>query len=279
MLPLNFTLQAYIPKSLGRPLLSYFQNLPYFNSKQLTNYDQFKSNLESMDRLGGTWLPEPFPMTSRFFMTDDSDFHKNHTKHSYRLRVKGKLDLAKVGNYSFFDTQKIFEEDNQKQSSYYSHRCVAYINNNVYEKFDKPFYVGFFEKFEKRANENYLNFSVRNEIQGANIFPIGAQRYNAPDTTVIEVKASAAYPFLPSPDVDLNLKISIRKINERDVRITFEGEHDDFPAYELLVNDRVIYSYSPASKGYDGPTPVNLMLKSKKFYHTISEQLPVGAIL
>ena len=94
MLPLNFTLQAYIPKSLGRPLLSYFQNLPYFNSKQLTNYDQFKSNLESMDRLGGTWLPEPFPMTSRFFMTDDSDFHKNHTKHSYRLRVKGKLDLA-----------------------------------------------------------------------------------------------------------------------------------------------------------------------------------------
>ena len=47
------------------------------------------------------------------------------------------------------------------------------------------------------------------------------------------------------------------------MEITINGEHNDFPAYELLVDNKSIYSYNPADHGYTGPNPHNLNVKRK----------------
>src|SRR4051812_14470503 len=114
----NFALQAYIPKSYGKPLLSYFERNPFFNPKFLKNYNEFKSKLLSMDKLGGTWIAEPGTnmVFDTFFMTDNQDYHnKAHSKHTYRLNLQGEINVNKIGAYSMADKATIFRQSNSKQ--------------------------------------------------------------------------------------------------------------------------------------------------------------------
>ncbi|MCF6350952.1 MAG: hypothetical protein L3J23_07995 [Flavobacteriaceae bacterium] len=46
MISLRITFQAYIPKSLGKPLIEYFKNHKHFNPKDMINYDEFKRKLQ-----------------------------------------------------------------------------------------------------------------------------------------------------------------------------------------------------------------------------------------
>ena len=112
-----------------------------------------------------------------------------------------------------------------------------------------------------------LEFKVSNRREFPYHFPFPAINANFNSETVMEISASAGYPFLEpfSPNIDISLRITMRKpMYGRTVTLIFEGEHNFFPAYELLLNNQVIYSYDPLQHGFSGPDPYNLS-RSKTF--------------
>jgi hypothetical protein len=64
-----------------------------------------------------------------------------------------------------------------------------------------------------------------------------------------------------SPDIDHDVVVGICQTGSRTL-ISAKGTHDAFPAYEFLVNGKVIYAYYPTDTG---PTPWNLALLSVSF--------------
>lgn len=277
----NFGFQAYIPKSCGKPLLSFFQNDRRFRPDILTNYNEFKSKLEYQDSLGGGWIAEPGvgPILSSFFMTDECGFHNAHQPHAYRLRLGGNVDIRQVGNYTNAHRSKIFE-NNCKQSSSPSHRCVAFITDNHYEKFDPYVYMGIVRKSdEKTSTEEPLDINIHSKALNPSFVPRGSIKLNTNDTTVIEASASAGYPFIMgSPNIDISLKMTItRSFNSDTFQIVFDGEHNLFPAYELLFDNKSIYNYNPSSEGQTGPNPYNLNA-SKTFKKTLYVNSPFSRI-
>lgn len=42
MIPITINFNAYIPKNLGKPLLSYFEHDSRFNLNKMANYYQFR---------------------------------------------------------------------------------------------------------------------------------------------------------------------------------------------------------------------------------------------
>src|SRR5690554_3991254 len=59
-------------------------------------------------------------------------------------------------------------------------------------------------------------------------------------TTIDVDKVSANYPYLKrlAPNIDFKLKTIIKKFNNNSCHLSFEGTHDLFPAYELIIQDR-----------------------------------------
>lgn len=275
MKTINIILQAYIPKSLGKPLLSYFSGNPLFNPRILSNYTSFKKELESQDKGGFTWLPEPGNIVSNFFCgTDDSGFHdKKHGDHNVRLSIPIKIELGKIGRYSSLDINNIFIHPqhsnlkdklfNGKQHSGLSHRVKAYIkrisfNMDSPRSSSKDVYMGIFEKSPSIfSEEENLKTEISNTYTGFYFTKKGlTPEY---DTTVIKAVASAPYPYLKyvAPNIDMEVTIKIyRNPSSKSVSLKVEGVHNKFPAYELLIDNEVAYSYFP--KGYSGPTPINL---------------------
>ncbi|MCF6347395.1 MAG: hypothetical protein L3J20_03745 [Flavobacteriaceae bacterium] len=286
MLPIRITFQAYIPKSLGKPLLSYFQNHPNFNSKDMINFDEFKRDLQSKDVLGGsTWIPEPLIGSVRdtFFATDNIDFHDDHSQHGKRLSIEASIDLTKIGKFGVFDT--IFSHKNHDdgsanklyhQHSDESHQVQAYIQKvpshvdtgTTFIETDIVYRGVFDEKF-KRTEEVPLKTSIDNKLTGTFFHTMGTRVEN--NTTVIKVSASAGYPFAEpfSPNIDFELEIKlIKDILNKHITVNVKGLHNDFPAYELLVNGLVKYNYNPEDHDYSGPTLYNLGMASRDFNTT-----------
>ncbi len=285
---INFT--AYIPKSLGKPLLSYFKNNPVFKPELMPNYYEFKSKLEAIDREGYYWLPEPGNfVTSNYFATDKVDFHKLHTdEHTGRLSVALSIDSDKIGRYAVFETSSIFkhqqhnDSNNSNQHSDESHKVQAYIKTNLrHDEFyardslsivDTKFEGICSPMFSKRSKERPLKTRLENKVSGLYFTMPGKSVNN--DTTVLEVSASAGYPFLEtfSPNIDFSLQVALY-LNRKTVEITIDGEHNDFPAYELLIENQSIYNYNPSDYGYTGPTPYNLGYATRKFGSKFYKQL------
>lgn len=276
MIPLTIKFQAYIPKSLGKPLLSYFEGHRHFNPREMTNYEAFRRALQECDSHGYTWLPEPGnSMSHCYFATDNVHFHDHHRNHSTRLNVHLELDLTKTGNLGIAD--RIFKHEshrewggNGSQHSDESHRVRAYIAPNDYMDSGSPFlgtdgrYKGICEKYRPlRSDENPLKTRIENRKQQA--FSAGEN-----DTTIVTVSASAGYPFTEpfSPNIDFELKIEVYKhLSHRQIAVYISGEHNDFPTYELIVGHRVAYTYNPSNFGYTGPSYGNLN-KSRRFHAT-----------
>ncbi|MFL0119554.1 hypothetical protein [Tenacibaculum maritimum] len=97
MFPLSIKFQAFIPKSLGKPLLSYFENTNRF--KLLDNKEEFIRQLSSFDIEKHTWLPEPGSL-SNYYATDNVKMFHHHSEHSTRLAINAEIDLTKIGNYN-----------------------------------------------------------------------------------------------------------------------------------------------------------------------------------
>ncbi|MEM0940819.1 MAG: hypothetical protein AAGI25_13650 [Bacteroidota bacterium] len=131
MLPISIKFQAFIPKSLGKPLLSYFQNHKHFNA--LKNEDEFVRNIRNIDAKGHTWLPEPGNYFShKYFATDNVEMFHHHSEHSTRLSIHAEIDIIKIGNYGC--GSEIFKHKYHKdwgglssQHSGLSHQVKAYI--------------------------------------------------------------------------------------------------------------------------------------------------------
>ena len=282
MKPIQITLQAYIPKSLGKSLRSYFDKNILFDRRLLSNYDSFKRELESYDKTGFTWLPEPGSFASDcFFATDNQDFHdKKHGVHTGRLSINLNIKPEKIGRYSLLDKSDVFTHSkhskssgNGSQHSDESHRVQAYIKKIAFNM-DSPrsssqdIYMGVITKYPSiRSDESTLeDISISNTYSGYYF----TQKNRKPDydTSVIKASASAPYPYLKyvAPSIDMNITVkAYLNISSKTVIVTIEGEHNKFPAYELLVNNEVLYSYFP--KGHSGPTPINLG-QSKTFLST-----------
>jgi RHS repeat-associated protein len=71
-----------------------------------------------------------------------------------------------------------------------------------------------------------------------------------PCCSTISFKPAAAYPFLPSPDLDYDIVFTLKKLeNKKHIEVTLSGVHDQFPYYEALVNKDVFYTFDPQSGG------------------------------
>lgn len=286
MYTINIKFQAYIPKSLGKSLLSYFQSDSRFNPRDMLNYDEFKRNLENADRHGYKWLPEPGNFASNyFFATDNTNFHNSESVHSVRLGLNMNLEIARIGRFTLFDQTDIFNHacGNSKQHSDESHRIEAFIRNvPLYYGGSKTGVVPTGMKYEgvcsreiegETSEETPLKKSIQNTVSGSYFSQQGKSVKE--DTTIIGASASAGYPFLKRVAQNIDFKIVAKLyLNGNSVQVSIDGEHNDFPAYELLIDNQVIYNYDPTKHGYSGPTPYNLGMASTKFRVSKSIHLP-----
>ncbi|MET4080468.1 hypothetical protein ABIB40_000408 [Pedobacter sp. UYP30] len=274
MLPISIKFQAYIPNSLGKPLLSYFQR--YDTLSLLSNKEEFVRKLQAKDRKGFTWLPEPGGnLTSCFFATDNVDMHNHSSEHTTRLGLQAEINPKKIGSYNLSDN--FFSHKLHKnwggingQHSDESQRVRAYIKRiPFYDDMPRPsskdIYVGICDSNirQKRSFEAPLKASVTNSKRNSN-------SAGAKDTTTIKVSGSANYPFLSliAPNIDFELEIKLyRNSKGKSVIVNVKGWHNYFPAFELVFWDKVVYKYNPSAYGYSGPTFSDLT-KSKNFSFT-----------
>ena len=88
--------------------------------------------------------------------------------------------------------------------------------------------------------------------------------------TAVSINASETHPFSPdyiSPSIDYGAQFGLKRNPDNSVTIQIMGWNNLFPAYELIVNSSVVYSYYPSDAG---PTYTNLTL-----YTTFSKQITI----
>lgn len=251
----KITFQAYIPKSLGKPLYDYFKNDPRL--RNLKNKEEFIKQLKSCDTNGYYWALEPIPFNKEtFFSTDTVDYnHNENSVHSIRLGFQIEIDINKISkSYPMVptdilkhDTMCTGAKHNNLQHSGLSHRVEAYIKGNRgYVKKHPP----------RRSMEKPLTCIIKRSHP---YFGIEKDRYRWVDITI---KAAANYPyndFAPDIDFEMTFRIERKNINGH---IKCEGKHNSFPAYELIINDKRIYHYKPKDSG---PRLLNLTLYDTQF--------------
>ena len=174
------------------------------------------------------------------------------------------IRTAKIGKFTLLDLDDVFKHSsgNSGQYSDASHRVRAFIKPaSVYsgETFSPSNmkFEGICGNIEtKKSYDNIFTKKIRNTISGKYWTQRGARVKE--DTTIIEASASAGYPFVKlSPNIDFKITAKLYR-NGNSINITINGEHDNFPAYELIVSNRVLYNYDPSRKGYTGPNLYNL---------------------
>lgn len=269
MLPISIKFQAYIPKSLGKPLLDYFKRDSRFSL--LSNREEFVRKLRAKDWKGFTWLPEPGGvMTNYYFATDNTDIHDHHSEHTTRLGLHLEIKPEKIGNYSLIDEMLMHRHHENwgginSQHSGESHRVKAYIKripfyDDMPKASNKDIYIGVCDESIRtlRSKEKPLDVSFFNSKE--NSFSQGNN-----DITTIRLSGSAGYPFTPefaTPNIDFELRIKLHKnLSNKSINININGWHNDFPAYELIIGHRVIYKHNPSRFGHTGPNPFNLSQK------------------
>ena len=66
----------------------------------------------------------------------------------------------------------------------------------------------------------------------------------------ITAGASAGYPFSSiAPSIDYGFSGDVCRLKDGSVLFRFIGDHNEFPAYEIIINGAVIYDYHPKSSG------------------------------
>lgn len=268
----SFVYQSFIPQSVGRPLTEIFRGHPYLNRQDLVNYDEFMNFLRQMDtngRLsgeGGTWIAEPPPFSTikgTFAMTNDGEFATNGTLRRHttnKVRIEGSIDLREIGQMS------PLRPPIQVPPAVRAFQCRAAIvpqtsNLNVgYPgvRLATGKYVGVYEYAKPAISHISGSVHVENKSEGTYLTRPGTPVTDLFDTTIVTIRASGSYPFvLMAPNIDMFLTIKLRR-QGGGITITFEGRHDQFPAYELLVNGVSKRQWNPVAHGQFGPNPINL---------------------
>jgi len=270
MFPFNITFQAYIPKNSGKPLLHYFANDPRFRPDRMTNYEEFRRELTRLDVTRHHWLPEPLynSLYDTYCSIDDGIFHSKgngkHPNHSTRLRFDLRIDPRKIGNY-FFEP-KMWYLPHQAHAdgkagmlhSDESHQVQAYIrpaSGHIVTPRSGPValkYEGVCGSVQaKRSTENPIQVTVWDKMSDS----CGYRKPSTKnDTTLFQIKSSAGYPLrtIVRP-IDWDFTICVQLAERSNTAyIDVKGKHDKFPAYELLVDDTIIYTHAPTSLGFAG---------------------------
>lgn len=73
-------------------------------------------------------------------------------------------------------------------------------------------------------------------------------------SSVVTVKVEGSLPLVsPSPDIDADVSVYLRRGPDGGLQVMVVGDHDGFPAHELYVNRTLIYGYDPVAEG-NGPS-------------------------
>lgn len=249
--------QAYIPKSLGKPLYDYFKNDPDLTF--LRDRNDFERRLKSFDGKGYYWIPEPGNSINHYFCsTDDIDYPLIRPfGHSVRLGFELEIDIQKIGEHypknpsDVLKHNKFCNGDDLNQHSGFSHRVQVFFQEVA------GYYIGHIKEFQpKKSVEKPLICTVKT------MRPYFSTEF---DTAEINVIASAGYPYgieVLTPNIDFNLYFKIQRTNVGGY-VSCSGWHNDFPAYEMIVDNTRIYQHIPKATG---PNLLNLGMKMTHFH-------------
>lgn len=249
---------GFIPKSFGTSLR--MCDLP----TGLFNQQSFDSDVR---KVPGSWLKEPYPSIV-FCGTDNRDF--DNVKGTNRLFAGNDrgIDLSKTGQLQsiYGSCPLLFKKfcgPSHRVFVQTSHTALSVWQMNRVPKI--PYQGGRFPIMGSQKEYAYLHTqAIRTATADQNCDNI---RDITKDYSTIEVKTSAGYPYLEpfSPNIDFAFKIHIyRRASYYDIEII--GNHNEFPCYELFINDTSVYKYHTKWKG---PNPINL---NRDFSFTVKKR-------
>jgi N-acetyl-anhydromuramyl-L-alanine amidase AmpD len=75
-------------------------------------------------------------------------------------------------------------------------------------------------------------------------------------SSAVSIKVAGALPLIsPSPDIDADVCVYLKRGPDGGIQAMVVGDHDGFPCHELYINRQQIYTYDPVAAGND---PSNL---------------------
>jgi hypothetical protein len=271
---LSFAYRAFIPQSVGKSMGQIFRQHPHFNRRDLVNYDEFAGFLRRMDNrgrmagLGGGWIPEPPPVSTllhTFAMTNDGEFDpgpgaRRHT--TGKVSIEGTIDLRQIGRMPLTGPAI------HVPPTVEAFQCQAAIVAQTTDLHGSPYpglqsntgrYVGVFKDSQPMQSIISGRTNVLNKSEGTYFSRPGTSPQDLNDTTILSAKAAGSYPFIRAvaPDIDMQLTVKLRRTGDY-VEIRFDGLHDQFPAYELVVDNVRRQRWDPVAHGQTGPNPINL---------------------
>lgn len=90
----------------------------------------------------------------------------------------------------------------------------------------------------------------------------------------IDIECAASYPFSAvAPQINFGFTVKLTRSGTSKVEIVVDGWHNEFPYYELLVNQKAVYMYQSSSSG---PSVINLN-STDDFEKTITTTRANGA--
>ena len=74
------------------------------------------------------------------------------------------------------------------------------------------------------------------------------ERFDCGDTAKVTMNFSRGYPYTPrlvTPDIDIILTCRFERKPSGELTVAFQGLHNKFPCYEILIDDVCKYKWSP----------------------------------
>ncbi len=76
-------------------------------------------------------------------------------------------------------------------------------------------------------------------------------------SSVVTITVAGALPLIsPSPDIDADISVFLKRGADGGIQAMIVGDHDGFPCHELYINRQRVHAYDPVAAGND---PTNLL--------------------
>jgi hypothetical protein len=244
---INIKFNAFIAASIAKPLKEFFKNDSRI--KNASNRNDFLSYLDTID---GFWIPGPVdinhPFKDQYVKTDGRTFGQNGT---YRLRLEANIDSGKILKKEILiPSNKIYLDAVPAES----HRCLIGFNNNlnsfIYPSDPSHPYDNMYSDVSESTEEKFPLFE---NICNSNISTIEIKGF------MVRKSRQSGYPFAEpfSPNIDISYDLFVQKVGNK-IFFRAKGVHNKFPYYEILCNNKLVYSYYPTKIKEFGPGILNL---------------------
>ena len=182
--------------------------------------------------VSGTWIPEPDPTSTWYFGTDNRSFGGGSSRVKSVSRDIKESEIGKLeGKNGIFTTS-------------------AGISKRI-------------RKAPLLGNINSQNPIIESQSKKAATKQTVTIKDIDACTSKITVKASGSYPFIDvAPDINYKVTFTLKKAGNGQIEVTVEGSHNQFPAYESLIDGSNIYQYMTSGSG---PNLWNLGVASDSF--------------